>query len=52
VRALAVEAGTAIIFSNHSIYSLRSPNTFDATRRMVFLQHGHQTCSSVQRYLL
>jgi hypothetical protein len=47
MRALAVQAGTAVIFSNRSIHSLRSPNTSDATRRVVFLPYGHQTRSSV-----
>jgi ectoine hydroxylase len=42
VRALAVQAGTAVLFSNRSIHSLRSPNTSDATRRAVFLQYGYR----------
>lgn len=42
VRALPVKAGTAVIFSNRSIHSLRSPNISDATRRAVFLQYGYR----------
>jgi ectoine hydroxylase-related dioxygenase (phytanoyl-CoA dioxygenase family) len=49
VRALAVQAGTAVIFSNRSVHSLRSPNTSDATRRAVFLQYGYRWIQALDR---
>lgn len=49
VRALAVTAGTAVVFSNRSIHSLRSPNTSDATRRAVFIQYGYRWIQSLDR---
>jgi hypothetical protein len=49
VRALAVKAGTAVMFSNRSIHSLRSPNTSDETRRAVFIQYGYRWIHSLDR---
>ncbi len=49
VRALAVTAGTAVLFSNRSIHSLRSPNTSALTRRAVFIQHGYRWIQSLDR---
>ena len=49
VRALTVKAGTAVLFSNRSIHSLRSPNTSDETRRAVFIQYGYRWIQSLDR---
>jgi hypothetical protein len=49
VRALAVTAGTAVVFSNRSIHSLKSPNTSTATRRAVFIQYGYRWIQSLDR---
>ena len=49
VRALTVKAGTAVMFSNRSIHSLKSPNTSDATRRAVFIQYGYRWIQSLDR---
>lgn len=49
VRALTVKAGTAVMFSNRSIHSLRSPNTSDETRRAVFIQYGYRWIQSLDR---
>lgn len=49
VRALAVKAGTAVLFSNRSIHSLRSPNTSEATRSAVFIQYGYRWIQSLDR---
>ena len=46
-RPLAVTAGTAVLFSNRSIHSLRSPNTSPATRRAVFIQYGYRWIQSL-----
>jgi len=48
-RPLAVSAGTAVLFSNRSIHSLRSPNTSDATRRAVFVQYGYRWMQALDR---
>jgi ectoine hydroxylase-related dioxygenase (phytanoyl-CoA dioxygenase family) len=49
VRALTVKAGTAVLFSNRSIHSLKSPNTSDTTRRAVFIQYGYRWIQSLDR---
>jgi ectoine hydroxylase len=49
VRPLSVKAGTAVLFSNRSIHSLRSPNTSSATRRAVFIQYGYRWIQSLDR---
>jgi ectoine hydroxylase len=49
VRALTVKAGTAVLFSNRSIHSLRSPNTSEETRRAVFIQYGYRWIQSLDR---
>ena len=49
VRALTVTAGTAVLFSNRSIHSLRSPNTSDRPRRAVFIQYGYRWIQSLDR---
>lgn len=48
-RALAVKAGTAVLFGNRSIHSLRSPNTSSETRRAVFIQYGYRWIHSLDR---
>lgn len=48
-RALTVTAGTAVLFSNRSIHSLRSPNTGRQTRRAVFIQYGYRWIHSLDR---
>ena len=49
VRALAVKAGTAVLFSNRSIHSLKSPNTSAETRRAVFIQYGYRWIQALDR---
>jgi ectoine hydroxylase-related dioxygenase (phytanoyl-CoA dioxygenase family) len=49
VRALTVKAGTAVLFSNRSIHSLKSPNTSNETRRAVFIQYGYRWIQSLDR---
>ncbi len=49
VRALTVKAGTAVLFGNRSIHSLKSPNTSRETRRAVFLQYGYRWMHSLDR---
>jgi ectoine hydroxylase-related dioxygenase (phytanoyl-CoA dioxygenase family) len=49
VRALTVKAGTAVIFGNRSIHSLRSPNRSNVTRRAVFIQYGYRWLQSLDR---
>lgn len=49
VRALTVRAGTAVLFSNRSIHSLRSPNTSSETRRAVFIQYGYRWIQPLDR---
>lgn len=49
VSALTVKAGTAVMFSNRSIHSLRSPNTSTDTRRAVFLQYGYRWIQPLDR---
>jgi ectoine hydroxylase-related dioxygenase (phytanoyl-CoA dioxygenase family) len=49
VRALTLKAGAAVLFSNRSIHSLRSPNTSDETRRAVFIQYGYRWIQSLDR---
>jgi ectoine hydroxylase len=49
VRALTVKAGTAVLFGNRSIHSLKSPNTSRETRRAVFLQYGYRWIHSLDR---
>lgn len=46
---LTVRAGTAVLFGNRSIHSLRSPNTSPHTRRAVFLQYGYRWIHSLDR---
>lgn len=48
-RALTVTAGTAVLFSNRSIHSLRSPNTSPDTRRAVFIQYGYRWIQPLDR---
>lgn len=48
-RALAVAAGTAVVFSNRTIHSLRSPNTSAETRRAVFIQYGYRWIQPLDR---
>ncbi len=48
-RALTVKAGTAVLFGNRSIHSLRSPNTSGHTRRAVFIQYGYRWIHSLDR---
>jgi ectoine hydroxylase-related dioxygenase (phytanoyl-CoA dioxygenase family) len=48
-RALTVKAGTAVLFGNRSIHSLKSPNTSSATRRAVFIQYGYRWIHSLDR---
>jgi hypothetical protein len=48
-RPLVVKAGTAVLFGNRAIHSLRSPNTSAATRRAVFLQYGYRWIHSLDR---
>ncbi len=48
-RPLAVRAGTAVLFGNRSIHSLRSPNTSPHTRRAIFLQYGYRWIHSLDR---
>lgn len=49
VRALVVKAGTAVLFGNRAIHSLRSPNTSPHTRRAVFIQYGYRWIHSLDR---
>lgn len=49
VRALTVQAGTAVLFSNRSVHSLKSPNTSSATRRAVFIQYGYRWLQPLDR---
>jgi ectoine hydroxylase-related dioxygenase (phytanoyl-CoA dioxygenase family) len=46
---LVVKAGTAVVFSNRSIHSLKSPNTSPRTRRAVFIQYGYRWIQSLDR---
>jgi len=48
-RALTVKAGTAVLFSNRSIHSLKSPNTSDQTRMAVFIQYGYRWIQPLDR---
>lgn len=48
-RPLLVPAGTAVLFGNRAIHSLRSPNTSAATRRAVFLQYGYRWLQPLDR---
>lgn len=48
-RPLAVTAGTAVLFGNRAIHSLRSPNTSAQTRRAVFLQYGYRWIQPLDR---
>lgn len=47
--ALVVRAGTAVVFSNRSIHSLKSPNTSPHTRRAVFIQYGYRWIQPLDR---
>ncbi len=49
IRPLAVKAGTAVIFSNRSIHSLKSPNKTGETRWTVFIQYGYRWIQSLDR---
>lgn len=49
VRPLVVKAGTAVLFGNRCIHSLKSPNTSRETRRAVFLQYGYRWIHSLDR---
>ena len=49
VRPLTVKAGTAVIFSNRSIHSLKSPNTSGETRLTVFIQYGYRWIQPLDR---
>ena len=48
-RALTVKAGTAVLFGNRSIHSLRSPNTSGRKRRAVFVQYGYRWIQALDR---
>ena len=49
VRPLAVKAGTAVLFSNRSIHSLKNPNTSGETRCAVFIQYGYRWIQPLDR---
>lgn len=49
VRPLEVKAGTAVMFSNRSIHSLKSPNTSNQTRQAVFIQYGYRWIQPLDR---
>ncbi|NJM90882.1 MAG: phytanoyl-CoA dioxygenase family protein [Myxococcales bacterium] len=49
VRPMVVKAGAAVLFSNRSIHSLKSPNRSDQTRRSVFIQYGYRWIQSLDR---
>ncbi len=49
VRPLAVKAGTAVMFSNRSIHSLKSPNTSNTARCAVFIQYGYRWLQPLDR---
>ncbi len=48
-RPLPVTAGTAVLFGNRAIHSLRSPNTSPHTRRAIFLQYGYRWIQPLDR---
>lgn len=48
-RPLVAKAGTAVLFGNRTIHSLKSPNKSRETRRAVFIQYGYRWIQPLDR---